>query len=262
MDKLYKIENGDVTIYVRSGIRGSFEFEKMTIKNKPGIVFKTYVYKEEENMVSIGEYVYKKLKNIIDQRLQQYVKDNISRYDFYTKKSEYNENIFFERFYTFKDKYTEKRCDYNTSLNDIVEGIATLSVNNCKCKFNLVKDEFIDMTPLSKFYSEHDLNLMVAIEQYKQGTAHKIFTEIVNLNKFLEGKKSIKLILKDGRVIDLKCQYGVSVSKILRLIKDKFYIDDNYDMKPRLGEKLPLEALDYLQFGKKQYRINIENLVF
>ncbi len=275
MYKTYEIKKNDITILLSGADgRGKFEFEGLIINSKPDVIFKEYISSfdesiENKTLISMRKYLFSKIKEQADKQLKEYIENNINNTDFYTEKNEYG-YVFWGRQNTWHNKYPEIREDISLCLNDIGEGNILCIINNTECIFNFMKDEFTEIkkqynnqeekTPIDIFYGG-GLNFIIAIEQYRKGIAHKGFTEIVNLNNFLEGKKSIKIKLKDGRCIELKDSYGVSASDIIEMIDGKFYINDSYSMKPRIKDRLPITELDYLQFGKNVYKINTDNLV-
>lgn len=274
---MYEIKANDLTILLNNpNSEGKFEFEGLILNRQPDTVYRRYIpYIDEgyegKKIISISNYLFDKMKAAADEQLEKYIQDNINNMDFYTEKGESGNYIFWGRYnINFIDKYPKiEDSRSRIGLNDIVEGIASCSINRSICEYDFIQDKITitkyeygdnrEMTPLEVFYGG-SLNHIVAVEQYRKGTAHPAFTEIVNLNKFLEGKKSVKIILKDGQVIEYKNAYGIYSGDILELYPSGFYIDDNYRMSPRINKHLPISELDYLQFGKNIYRINTDNL--
>ncbi len=118
---------------------------------------------------------------------------------------------------------------------------------------------------MKSLYGE-ELYQVLALEQYKIGKAPTAYIELAKLVKFLEGKTSIKVILKNGTVHKLikphkrTIQAGDILTVMKRKDKTEFVLQDNVYLKPRLGENLSLEALNCLQFGKQKHYFNVEGL--
>lgn len=274
-NKLYELKNNGLTILLKSGSdKGDLKFEGLIVDYKPHIVYKDYLWtsenKNDKTYMKITDYLYNKLKDEADIQLQEYINNNISNMNFYYKKDEYNQYTFWSRINSFFDKYPEIDNYINIDLSDVVEGIVNCNVNNAYCIFDFTKDEFIEIKhkyneqkkviPLDIFYGKH-LDLILAIEQYNKGIAHKTFTEVINLNKFLKDKKSIKIQLKNGCIIKYKNWFKVEAGHIIEVYNGEFYITNNYDMTPRPKKPIPITELDYLMFGRKKYKVNINNLV-
>lgn len=279
MNKMYELKNGDLTILLKGGNSdGKFEFEGLTVANKPNIIFKKYIWSRDnkevdgKQLIEIGDYLFDKLKTEADKQLEEYIEQNINNQSFWTENNNEHYN-FFTRTLSFKDECPQQRIDKDVSYYEIGEGIVTLIVNRILCVYDFNQDKFIrltseysradekkDFTPLEVFYNKMELSQILAVEQYKRGVAHKTFTEIVNLNKWLEGKKSVKLNLKDGRVIEIKNNGEITARSIINIVENEFYINDYYYMKPRINATLPISELESLQFSRSTYLINIDNL--
>lgn len=273
MDKVYKIQNNGLTVLLKNPDgEGKFKFEGLIINNNPNVVYMSYVdmwTKKEEGKtyVSLYNYLYDKLKVEADKQLKEYINNNINNKDFYTKKDEYNH---FFRDNLFADgELPNIKKEIKIYLDGIAEGVVNCIIGGyISCKYDIIQDKFIEIkehynskriTPLDVFYGCY-LDYILAIEQYNRGIAHKAFTEIVNLNKFLKGKKSIKIALKDGRVLELK-KDNIKASDILSITNDEFVLNHNYYFRPMIDEELPLTEVDYLQYSKTIYKINTDNLI-
>ncbi len=268
MSDVYKIQNNDFTILLeRPDGNGNFGFYGLIVNNNPDVIYLPYVSewtKKEEGKIyiSLYHYINDKVKKQADVQLKEYIDKNINNQDFYTKK--------FFRNHLFADgELPIVERDVRLYLDGIGDGIVYFKINSCYSgKYDIMQDKIImlehsydnkEVTLLDVFYGDY-LNYIIAVEQYNRGIAHKTFTEIVNLNKFLKGKKSIKIVLKDGRIFKLKKDI-IKAYDILSIIGDKFFINDSYYFKPRLNERVSLSELDYLQYGKMTYKINVENLI-
>jgi len=276
-EKIYEIKNGEVTILVKSDYRNAkFDFKGLMVSNKPNILFKDYVSSYDEKIegkssIQMSTYILEKLKEIASNELKEYLERNINRTDFYYKKDEYGEYSFWKELYLFKNKMPKIEENITLSYDYIADGIAEGAINGICCVFDFLQDDFISfrkqhdsnnkqksITPFNIFY-KHYRNLILALEQYKRRMAHKAFSEIIRLNEFLEGKKSIKLYFKDGLVVEYKDNYGIRINSIIEIIENKFYIARNYSFRPELKSKKLISELDYLQYGKNKYIINADN---
>lgn len=282
-EKNYKLENNGLTVLMNNTYDkyGKFEFKGLIVADKPNTIFKSSVSSLDKTpdgieFISIRTYLFNMIKNKADKELKEYIDANINNFDFYTEQIPMNEQeydgkfVFFTNHIYFEESEYYKNQNMEMDLCEIAEGIVELNINSCDITFDFRLNEFTKITkgshndkrivtPLEVFYSGM-LHKILAFEQYKKGIAHKAFTEIINLGKFLEGKKSVKIILKNGRgTITLKER--VSVNGLLTMFKGDFYINDSYQMEPRLNGRLPMIELDYLQYGKNIYKINIDNLI-
>jgi len=273
-----KIVNGQVTVYLdgNANDRGAFSFKGVTIETKPNVFFKEYLANIDQknigclNIVSLRDYIYSKLRVQADFDLKNYISRHINDMDFYTEKNSYDEQIF--KIYEWDGKYPEVSKEINLQLHNVANGLINCEIANSHCVYDLIQDRFvsiksstyrdaIDVIPLNVFYGSRALNKVIAAEQYKRGIAHKAFTEVINLSNFLDGKKSIKIKLKNGEIHELKNAHGVSVQQLLELTNGKFYLSDNYNISPRFNKKIEVEELECLQFSKHKHFINTDNLV-
>ena len=282
-DKKYEIRNEKVTVLVKGpDYKGNFAFDGLIVNAEPNIIYKEYVDRREKEdpgktFVLIQDYLYAKLKKEADAELGVYIEKNINNQDFYTEKmvncpTNYS---FWDTGLNFKDQYPDVVRSGYLNFGKISEGVVQQTINGVNVIFGFIQDAFISMkwehahenddeqvTPMEIFYDR--LNEILAIEQYRRGIAHPAYTEIVNLNKWLEGKQSVKIVLKNGTVYECKARTtgaGVQARSIITLYGEIFYIKDSFLLRPKLDEKLPIADLDYLQYGKHSYRVNTDNLV-
>jgi hypothetical protein len=282
MKNNYEMKNGKVTVILSgSNSDGQFNFESVKVSTKPNVIFRRYTYgqKAPEGMelVSLGDYIYDKVKATADTALKDYIAKHINDMDFYYEKSEEYGYAFFDSANNWKDEYPKMDRDICISLSDVAEGIITGSVHGYLFTYDLVKDKFTslrshsyngsqEIEPLRVIYGQH-LRFILALEQYRLGKAHPAFTEVVNLNKFLDGKRSVKLNMKNGKTYELKTRHNgdVYAGQIIEFIKGKFYLNDNYDLKPRLnlkyGDHMEVSELESITYAKQSYTLNPKNLV-
>jgi len=273
MRENFEMVNGPVTIILEGGdSAGKFSFEGIKVETKPNVLYKPYVWGHgkkaagEVTIVSLSEYIYAKLKVQADADLKDYIAEHINDTTFYKVYR------FFDRYCSFKDTYPEIDENINLSYENIARGLVNARIaRSSYCVFDLVQDKFQsikaseykdakDKTPLQVFYGSM-LDSIMAVEQYKRGIAHPAFTELVNLNKFLDGKKSVKLVMKSGKVHELKTKGSeVRASLIVEFRTAKFYLNTSYYMAPRFAYNTEVSELDYLQFGRQTYKIHTANL--
>ena len=283
-NKLFEIKNKDVTIVLEQsyGGEGQFEFYELYLNSEPTIRYRKSYYggspydksiNNDNKYYNISDFVYNKLKELADKELEQYLNKNINNMKLYKiKDNSWGSSDIWFNLYKCKDEHEVKVEYVNSDYNEITEGIMSICYNHCHiCKYDLNEGKFISLmeerygktkikTPLEIIYCE-DLTQLLLVEQYKRGTCHKAFTELVNLNKFLKDKKSIKILLKDGTEIKMVDKYSVRISDLLQFMEDnKFYINNSYDMKPRPSKVIDINELDCIQYGKNKYYINVENL--
>ena len=155
----------------------------------------------------------------------------------------------------------------------MIDGLVGIEVNHTVCVYNfaahepagykaLYHDKELATTPMRVFYGDC-LPQLLALEQHKRGLAPPVYTELARLNAFLEGKKSVKLVMKDGAVHELKPNHGVFMSDLLHYSPEcetPFCLKDAYHLKPRFDHNRPLAGLDYLQYGKQQFYIDAQAL--
>jgi len=273
---MLEIKNGPVCILVNDPKHnGSFEFSGLMLNSKPDVVYKDHIWGSEPEIpgktsVSMSVLIYDKLKAMADAELKSFIDSNIERKDFYTQKSEYGRYTFFEES-RYSDVIPKEQFSLGITYSRITEGVIEGTINHVQFAYDLIQGEFTEikncygdrdtLAPIDVFYSQPERLERLAIEQYLKGIAHPVFTEMVNLNKFLQGKKSVKLVLKNGSTHELKYDH-INAKNIVNIVGSQFFIEDSYWLKPRLQEGyLPIKDLDYLQFAKKVYRINPDNLV-
>jgi len=275
--KIVNQEKGITVLLDKPSREGEFKFDGLYLNNNPDTIYKKYVWgydKKEADKIYIDllDYIYDKMKEIADSQLKVHIDQNISNMSFYTQKDKYGYYEFFSESPIFD--YPKIQKDITVYLNDITEGIVNCKINNRECVFDLIKDRFTKIKPTHGYEREYitalnviygyefALNKLVALEQYKKGIAHKTYTELVNLKKFFDGKKSIKIKLKSGQVIEYKSDhYGINFNQIMHLQEDRYFIHDSYDMKPRPSKIIDLSELECFQYGKNTYKLNIENLI-
>lgn len=269
MGELYKIDRGEFTILLENfnDAEGNFRFHGLIVKDKPDIVFRKQMFYDKEDgegktSVLIGEYLYNKLKENADAQLKEYISKNISDMGIYKQTNIYKDMLGWDE---DNLESSTKNRNLTVSFSDIYKGVVSCKVDYAFCAFNFLKDVFTEIgdgflnKEMDIFYA-YRLNQIMVTEQFKRGIAPKAAAEIMNINKFLKGKKSSKLILTNGNAIQIKCGYGLSASDVFCLKDNKYYMESTYYMDPKPKNITPVQNLYSIKFGKQEYRINVENM--
>jgi hypothetical protein len=210
---------------------------------------------DKYNNINLNNYIYDVLHTRLASELNTYIENNINNYDFY----DYD---FFDNDCKIKNDFDShlKNLGFELSFNNISKGIVQINIDyKTKCFYDLVKQELSEFNLLQCVYSESDLNIMVAHKQYELNKAHPAFNEIIECNKFLSGKKSVKLVIGE---IEHKYQSGYSINfaSLFRLNNGEYYINDSFNLNPRIKAPLPISTLQCLKYGNKIHKINIDNV--
>jgi hypothetical protein len=271
-DKLYPIKNGDVTLYVQMSCNGTqFDFKGFTVKGDgnfymPSVSDFNRINLDGRPCVDIGDFLFEKYKALADAQLREYLErhihDALSPQDFESFWHEAGQPLSFKHSKTLREKR-------------VIDGLVGIEINNTVCVYNfaalepagykaLYRDEELATTPMRVFYGDH-LARLLALEQHERGMAPPAYAELARLDAFLEGKKSVKLVMKDGSVHELKPHYGgdVSLHALLHyepLNDTPFWFNNSHDLKPRFERCAPLAGLAYLQHGKQQFVIDVDAL--
>ena len=270
-EKLYPIQNGDVTLYVRTSNGTQFDFKGFTAEGD-GNFYMPYMSPysridlDGRPCVSIEDYLFEKYKAWADAQLQacleRHIHDALSPKDFGS-------------FWHEAGKQPAFRHSKNLRMGRVIDGLVGIEINNTVCNYNFAaqepagyrahfRDEELATTPLRVFYGDW-LSPLLALEQHCCGLAPPIYTELARLNAFLKGKKSVKLVMKDGAVHEYKRHNGCDIH--LRALLSyaphnvlPFGLNDCYDIRPQFGCSRPLADLAYLQHGKQQFVIDVDAL--
>ena len=269
-DKLYPIKNGDVTLYVEMSYKGTqFDYKGFTVEGDSNFYMPSLTKFNQINLdgrpcVDVGDYLFDKYKALADAQLLEYLERHI--HDTLSPKD-------FNDFWQQAGQQPTLKHGRELREKQVIDGLVGIEVNRAVCVYNfaahepagykaLYRDEELATTPMRVFYGDH-LAQLLALEQYKRGLAPPVYTELVRLNAFLEGKKSVKLVMKNGAIHEFKPNYNLSISGLLYYwpeCKTPFCLQDAYHLKPGFGSSRPLADLDYLQHGKQQFVINTDVL--
>jgi len=269
---LYQIKNGDVTLYVQMSFNGTqFDFKALTIEGDgnlymPCLTDYNRIDLDGRPCVDIGDYLFDKYKALAEMQLGEYLERNISNAI---------DPSDFKSFWCEAGKQLEFKHNKDLCERRVVDGLVGIKIGNTVCTYNLAanepagyrlyyREEDLGTTPMRVFYGDH-LAQLLALEQYRRGLAPPVYIELTRLNDFLEGKKSVKLVMKDGGVHEYKHHSGYEICLQWMLCYEPqniipFWLDDNYSLNPRFGCKRPLADLAYLQYGKQRFVIDTDAL--
>ena len=276
-DKIYQIKNGAVTLYVDMKYNGTnFEFVGLIVEGDGNFYQPHAGINDNENVdgrprVGLGQYLLDKFKTLADEQLKDYLDRKIGDMSIYDA----HDNGF-ERLWRGAGRGCDVRMQKCVCCRQAIDGIIGLEVNHMICLFDLAGNRVIgyknqygledpDITPLRAFYGDH-LNCLLALEQLKRGFSPPFYMELAKLNHFLSGKKSMKLVMKDGSIYEYKHHNGneVSVYSLLKFdsrnAAEPFSLNNSYDLRPRLTGNYPVEELDYLQYGRERHYIDPDAL--
>jgi len=272
-DKLYQIKNGAVTLYVNMKYNGiNFEFVGLTVDGdsnfyQPHVSFYDADPIDGRPRVGLDQYLLDKFKSLADKQLKDYLDQNIGDMSIY--------DIHDDR---FEHLWRNAGCEPNSHTQEsiccrqAIDGVIGFEVGNNDCLYDLASNKVIGysneyseeeqgITPMRIFFGNH-LNCQLALEQYKRGFSPPFYIELVKLNHFLRGKKSVKLVMKDGAVHDYKHHsgYEVFISSLLcfdsQYATQPFSLNNSYDLRPRFSSNRAIAELDYLQHGRERYYID------
>lgn len=224
------------------------------------IEYKSEIFKKIEdlgfNIINITEMIRGKIKDILDEEIDKFIKKNINNIDYITdfsidKHSNY-ESISFdfirEANYFGKDTRNDEETlkSIDIYINKVNEGIIKLGTDrysNYGFEYNLETNKFnIENKEIMRnIYSERQLKVFLAYEQYKQGKTPAIYNEIAKINNFLEDKKSVIVELHNGTKIKAETYLGSILD-----IRDngEIYIADRYSNK--IIEGYPINSYECL----------------
>lgn len=265
-NNLYQIKNGAVTLYVRAEREAHFSFSGLVVEDDENVYTPNDFCSCAAGRPHVGlrEHLFAVYEAKANEQLADYLEQHI------------NDPLLTMGFTDFWSKAGIKpEFSYRKSicLDQVADGIVGIVINGCTCSYSVVAKEpagytrcfgrtQLPVTPMSVFYGD-EVNQLLALEQYRRGMAPPAYTELARLNAFLEGKKSIKLVMKNGVVHEFKPNYGVYLHELLNYTPQSatpFSFNNSYYSKPRLQRGHPLSDLAYLQYGKQQFVIDVDAL--
>jgi len=278
-DKPLTIHNGPVTLYVCPDYSSeSFVFKGLTVEGD-GTLYMENINEYHWNHFDVGgrpcidlcDYLQDVYQAMADAELAAYLEKHICDRKFYCCESRDVTQVWY-----CAGQSPQYRHQTRLVLERVADGIVGYEVDHTVCLYDLVNKKHVGFknvgrnapvptTPMRVFYGLY-LEQLLALEQHKRGTAPPAYAELVRLAAFLEGKKSVKLVMKDGSIHELKPRNGcdVSLSRLLSIVpadeKNPFTLHDDYDMKPRFERGRHLTDLDYLQYGRHRFTLDTNAL--
>lgn len=241
--------------------------------------YKSEVFKvaEEKGLkpIDITGVIREKIRNIVEIELQKYIDKNINNIDYITEFTVREYPNYTTKSFEFlsecnvygKDIRNDEEAvkKYYLALKQIDKGIVGLYSDRYSSEsfeYNLEKQEFniSDEEILKRVYSDKQLKLILAYEQYTRGLTPPIYNEIAKINQFLENKKSVTFELHNGTKIKAESR----LSNILNIQDNgEIFIADRYTNKVIEGEPIEYREvlgteLKCLSYSKNILQINSE----
>ena len=220
------------------------------------------IFEKKNVIVDLKGTIYNILRRILNDNIDKFVEKNINNvaYLFETDKSDYKNISLYEmgkdvreNQYYGLDNNIQTILD-NFKYKDISMGEIQLSTRTgyVNFTFDMKKMEFKDeeMEIFKAVYGLSSLKKILAYEQYKRGLTPPFYNEVAKINEFLEGKKTVTLLLNDGE----SKQVSAKISNILATNYKEFWINTQM-------ENMDISNLRAIGYGKKEHIINIENLI-
>lgn len=220
------------------------------------------IFKGKNIIIDLKGTLYNTLRRILNENIDKFVNENINNisYLFENDKSDY-ENISLYEMGRDIRKNQNYGLHNNISLllnnfeyQDISNGLVKISTRTGKKDFiyDMKKMEFInnEIDIFKAVYGLTSLKKILAYEQYKKGLTPPFYNEVAKINEFLEGKKTVTLVLNDGGRIQVPAQ----ISNILATNHKEFWINTQLN-------NMEITNLRAIEYGKKELVINTENFI-
>ena len=220
------------------------------------------IFKGKNIIIDLKGTLYNTLRRILNENIDKFVNENINNisYLFENDKSDY-ENISLYEMGRDIRKNQNYGLHNNISLllnnfeyQDISNGLVKISTRPGKKDFiyDMKKMEFInnEIDIFKAVYGLTSLKKILAYEQYKKGLTPPFYNEVAKINEFLEGKKTVTLVLNDGGRIQVPAQ----ISNILATNHKEFWINTQLN-------NMDITNLRAIEYGKKELVINTENFI-
>lgn len=283
-EEFYIIETKDIKMFLSPNCKNgniNFDLEYFILKNDKEHMFcvqnstHNCPYLENRKLVHLREYIFNIYKEIADKQLTEFIESNIDNYDFYLNKI--GRSIITFPNINILDNI-EKRIEYdflhiNINFDKFINnGTIELKFDNIYCYYNLISQKHIcfkedskniDISPLYLIYRGDEYKLLV-FEQYKIGKAPHAYIELIELNRFLKNKASVKLVMKDNKIYTYKSSSSnLTASYLISFSSDntgnplEFELIGRYFLTPKPQKDITLEDLDYLQYRQFKHKINL-----
>lgn len=220
------------------------------------------IFKGKNIIIDLKGTLYNTLRRILNENIDKFVNENINNisYLFENDKSDY-ENISLYEMGRDIRKNQNYGLHNNISLllnnfeyQDISNGLVKISTRTGKKDFiyDMKKMEFInnEIDIFKAVYGLTSLKKILAYEQYKKGLTPPFYNEVAKINEFLEGKKTVTLVLNDGGRIQVPAQ----ISNILATNHKEIWINTQLN-------NMDITNLRAIEYGKKELVINTENFI-
>lgn len=220
------------------------------------------IFKGKNIIIDLKGTLYNTLRRILNENIDKFVNENINNisYLFENDKSDY-ENISLYEMGRDIRKNQNYGLHNNISLllnnfeyQDISNGLVKISTRTGKKNFiyDMKKMEFInnEIDIFKAVYGLTSLKKILAYEQYKKGLTPPFYNEVAKINEFLEGKKTVTLVLNDGGRIQVPAQ----ISNILATNHKEFWINTQLN-------NMDITNLRAIEYGRKELVINTENFI-
>lgn len=277
-DKMYqiKLQNG-ITVYIRNLCDNDIERAGLVLPNEPKIFYWTGNGRRPQiddlETIDLEDYVIAKLHEAAEEEKEKYITEHLRDYSIYSK-----EYLWWQR-PILKDQ--PKKYQY-LSFRELERGMVILGKTEYEqYEYNLIKQcgecqlsgeiytneekqyAFMDMV-----YSSKDIAIEIAQRQMALGLAPRAYAEMQRIMEYIDGKKSLNILLKNNQVIKLKGYYGSLV-----LIRDLIdvsimengvpycQLQNSYRMAPMPSQRLNLNEVERLEYGRTKFVINVEALI-
>lgn len=220
------------------------------------------IFKGKNIIIDLKGTLYNTLRRILNENIDKFVNENINNisYLFENDKSDY-ENISLYEMGRDIRKNQNYGLHNNISLllnnfeyQDISNGLVKISTRTGKKDFiyDMKKMEFInnEIDIFKAVYGLTSLKKILAYEQYKKGLTPPFYNKVAKINEFLEGKKTVTLVLNDGGRIQVPAQ----ISNILATNHKEFWINTQLN-------NMDITNLRAIEYGRKELVINTENFI-
>lgn len=248
------------------------------LKDKPDKVFCLYqniikepnfrsdldkeILERETTIIDLKGTLYNTLNRIFIENIDKFIDKNINNiaYLFENNEDDYKNISLYEMGKDIREnQYYGLDNNIRTLLNnltykDISNGIIQISSrtgnNNYIYDMKKMCFENDEIDIFKSVYGLISLKKILAYEQYKRGLTPLFYNEVAKINEFLEGKKTVTLLLNNGE----KEQIPAQISNILATNHKEFWI--NTQLK-----NMDITNLRAIGYGKKELVINTENLI-
>lgn len=240
------------------------------------------IKEKEIPIVDITETIRLQFMELLEKELNSFIGKNINNISYFFEKDEYtdaNRNKYYTdpKFLKISDigidflnenASIEQKSKVHTSFCIYDE------INKSKLKYKpstYCSDQIIEIdmkenkiltepsTIMNLVYSKVDLCKILAYKQYELGITPPFYNEIAKINRFLKDKKTITVLLKDNREIKTEADITDIIDFYNGVFSIKQYLLNlSYDEANR--EKLDINNLIGLRYGKTEISINTENL--